>query len=66
MSFWGDIALPAKDAPRWLGTHKCKAATPEPPSEDASGSTFHVLQHILPAKASIDGLNWLKTRLWPS
>lgn len=63
MPFGGDIVLSAKDTPRWLETYKCKAATPGPPSEDASGAIFHVLQYILPAKASVDGLNWLKTRL---
>lgn len=62
-AFLGDIAPSAQDNSRWLGIHKCKAATPGPPSEDDLGAIFHVLQHILPAKASGDGLIWLKTRL---
>lgn len=58
MPFWGDLALPDKDAHKRLGDHYCEAATPGSPSEDTL--IFHVLQHMLIATTNADYLNWLK------
>lgn len=55
MPFWGDLALPDKDAHKRLGDHYCEAATPGSPSEDTS--IFHVLQHMLIATTNADYLN---------
>lgn len=60
MPFWGDLALPEKDAHRRHGDHHREAATPGSPSEDTSIITYHVLEHILIATTNADYLNQLK------